>query len=128
MEDPEDANFDSFFADAPYLHSNCIDPDCPPPLFALRNPTNTLIMMMNLPHNLLDPVVTVASMMISLSQNPVVTVASMTGLPQNPVVIVAQTMDLLQDQAEIDGSMTMMCLPQDPVVIVALTKKMNLPP
>jgi len=38
MEDPEDANFDSFFADAPYLHSNCIDPDCPPPLFALPPP------------------------------------------------------------------------------------------
>ena len=38
MEDPEDANFESFFADAPYLHSNCIDPDCPPPLFALPPP------------------------------------------------------------------------------------------
>ena len=40
MEETEDDNFESFFADAPFLELDCDDPvsPCPPPLWELPPP------------------------------------------------------------------------------------------
>lgn len=38
MEDPDDADFDSFFLDAPYIQFDCHGRDCLPPLFTLPPP------------------------------------------------------------------------------------------
>ena len=38
MEETEDDNFESFFADAPFLDFDCDEPDCPPPVWSLPPP------------------------------------------------------------------------------------------
>ena len=52
MDSEEDPDFDSFFADAPYLLSPCQDdPSCPPPLFTMLAPPRPPWMEQGCPAN-----------------------------------------------------------------------------